>query len=123
MTNGTDTAYRLAEEHGVKLAWGTDTLFDPALAERQGAQLAKMVRWFTPAEALRMATADNAELFAQSGNRNPYLGRIGVVEESALADLLLVDGDPLADIDLIADPANLVVIMKGGAVCKNTAGQ
>ncbi len=123
MTRGTDTAYRLAAEHGVKLAWGTDTLFNPRLATRQGAQLAKMVRWFTPAQVLGMATAGNAELFALSGNRNPYPGRIGVVEEAALADLLLVDGDPLADIDLISDPANLVVIMKGGAIYKNALAE
>ena len=43
------------------------------------------------------------------------------MEEGALADLLLVDGDPIANIDLIADPAkNFVVIMKDGRVYKNT---
>lgn len=119
MTNGTDTAYELAKKHGVKLAWGTDTLFDPQLATRQGAQLAKMVRWFEPAEVLRMATHDNAQLLALSGKRSPYQGELGVVKEGALADLLLVDGDPLADIDLIADKDNLVVIMKDGQIYKN----
>lgn len=117
---GTDIAYGLAKEYGVKLAWGTDTLFDPVLATRQGAQLAKMTRWFTPAEVLRMATSNNAELLALSGNRAPYPGRLGVVEEGALADLLLVDGDPLANIDLIADPDNMLVIMKDGRIHKDT---
>jgi imidazolonepropionase-like amidohydrolase len=120
MTNGTDNAYRLAKRHGVRLAWGTDTLFDAKLALRQGAQLAKMVRWFSPAEVLKMATADNAALLALSGPRNPYPGRLGVVEEGALADLLLVDGDPLENIKLLEDPAqNLAVIMKDGHVVKN----
>ena len=120
VTDGTDRAYRLAKRHGVRLAWGTDTLFDARLAQRQGAQLAKMVRWFEPAEVLKMATADNAALLALSGERNPYPGRLGVVEEGALADLLLVDGDPLADIQLLADPArNLAVIMKNGQLVKN----
>ncbi len=67
-----------------------------------------------------MATSTNAELLALSGNRSPYPGRLGVVEEGALADLLLVDGDPLVSIDLIADPTNLVVIMKDGRIHKDT---
>jgi len=123
MYNGTDTAYALAKKFKIKTAWGTDTLFDAKIAATQGAQLAKMVRWYTPADVLRMATADNAALLALSGQRSPYAGRLGVVEQGALADLLLVDGDPLADIDLIADPArNLVVIMKDGKVYKNSLG-
>jgi imidazolonepropionase-like amidohydrolase len=117
---GTDTAYRLAKRFGVRTAWGTDTLFDAKLNARQGAQLAKLVRWYTPAEVLKMATADNAELLALSGPRNPYPGKLGVVEEGALADLLLVDGDPLADIRLIVDPQkNVLVIMKDGRIHKN----
>jgi imidazolonepropionase-like amidohydrolase len=68
-----------------------------------------------------MATATNAELLTLSGKRNPYPGKLGVVEEGALADLLLVDGDPIANISLIEDPAkNFVVIMKDGKLYKNT---
>ena len=68
-----------------------------------------------------MATGSNAQLLALSGQRNPYPGRLGVVEEGALADLLLVDGDPVADIRLLEDPhRNFVVIMKDGRVYKNT---
>jgi len=123
MFNGTDTAYALAKKHKVKTAWGTDTLFDAKAAATQGEQLAKMVRWYTPAEVLKMATADNAELLALSGLRSPYEGKLGVVEAGALADLLLVDGDPIANIDLIADPAkNFVVIIKDGRIYKNTLG-
>jgi imidazolonepropionase-like amidohydrolase len=117
VTDGTDRAYALAKKHGVRVAWGTDTLFDARLAARQGYQLTKMTRWYSPAEVLRMATSDNAELLALSGPRNPYPGALGVVEEGALADLLLVDGDPLTNIDLLNDPdANLVVIMKDGKI-------
>ena len=120
VTDGTERAYALARKHGIKVAWGTDTLFDASLAMRQGKQLAKMTRWYTPAEVLTMATSGNAELLALCGPRNPYPGRLGVVEPGALADLLLVDGDPIADIDLLADPArNLVFIMKGGRIHKD----
>lgn len=121
MTSGTDQAFGYAKKHGVKLAWGTDALFDPALAARQGKQLAKMTRWFTPAQVLRMATHDNATLLALSGPRNPYPGRLGVVEEGALADLLLVDGNPLENIALVATPeTSFVVIMKDGRIYKDS---
>jgi len=118
---GIARTYEMAKKYKIKTAWGTDVLFSQALAQQQGAILASLVRWYSPAEALAMATATNAELLAMSGKRNPYPGKLGVVEEGALADLLLVDGDPLANIDLIADPArNFKVIMKDGRVYKNT---
>ena len=115
-----DIAYRMARKHKLKTAWGTDIIFSPGLARRQGELLVKLERWYTPAETLVMATGTNAELLALSGKRNPYPGKLGVVEEGALADLLLVDGDPLENIKLIADPAkNFVVIMKDGKIYKN----
>ena len=120
MYSGTDTAYALAKKHKVRTAWGTDTLFDAKKAARQGAQLTKLTRWYEPAEILKMATGDNGQLLALSGLRSPYEGQLGVVQEGALADLLLVDGDPIANIALIEDPAkNFLVIMKDGELSKN----
>jgi imidazolonepropionase-like amidohydrolase len=121
MFGGTDTAYALAKKFKIKTAWGTDTLFSAEVSAMQGSALAKMTRWYTPAEALRMATSGNAELLALSGLRSPYPGKLGVVQEGALADLLLVDGDPLADLTLVADPAKgFVVVMKDGTIYKNS---
>lgn len=124
MVAGTDTAYKLAKKYKVKTAWGSDVLFDARLAAREGAILAKLVRWYTPGEVLKMGTGDNAELLALSGPRNPYPGKLGVVEEGALADLVLVDGDPLKNINLISDPGkNFLIIMKDGKIYKNTVPQ
>ena len=68
-----------------------------------------------------MATGKNGELLKLSGPRDPYPGKLGVIEEGALADLLLVDGNPLSNLELIADPArNLVLIMKDGEIYKST---
>jgi imidazolonepropionase-like amidohydrolase len=122
MQQGTDNAYRLAKKHGVKVAWGTDCLFDAKLASQQGKQLAKMKRWYSPYEILVMATSTNAELLSLSSKRNPYpKGPIGVLEAGAYADLILVDGNPLKDIDLVGDPENAFrLIMKGGVLYKNT---
>jgi imidazolonepropionase-like amidohydrolase len=118
---GIAKTYELAKKYKIKTAWGTDVLFSAALARQQGAILASLSRWYTPAEALVMATSTNAELLALSGKRSPYAGKLGVVEHGALADLLLVDGNPLDNISLIADPGkNFLVIMKDGKIYKNT---
>jgi imidazolonepropionase-like amidohydrolase len=123
MIRGTPLAYELAKRYNIKTAFGTDTLFEPKAAGRQGAQLTKLLRWYSPAAALAMATRGNAELLSMCGPRNPYPGKLGVVEEGALADLLVVDGDPLSDLRLIEEPAqNFVVIMKDGIVYKDLTG-
>jgi imidazolonepropionase-like amidohydrolase len=121
VSNGTDNAYKLAKKYNVKIAFGTDCLFDGKLSGRQGAKLAKLSRWFTPYEVLRMATSQNAELLAMCGPRNPYKqGKLGVIEEGAYADMILVDGNPLQNLNLIADPGkNFVLIMKDGVIYKN----
>ena len=118
---GTDRTFTLAKKYKIKTAFGTDILFSPRLAPRHGELLTKLVRWYSPAEVLVMATRTNAQLLALSGNRNPYPGKLGVVKEGALADLLLVDGNPIEDIKLIEDPVkNFVLIMKDGQIYKNT---
>jgi imidazolonepropionase-like amidohydrolase len=117
---GIGRTYELAKKYKIKTAWGTDVLFSRALAQQQGAILASLVRWYTPAEALNLATGTNAELLALSGERNPYPGKLGVIEEGALADLLLVEGNPLQNIDLVANPeSNFKIIMKDGVIYKN----
>jgi len=119
MQAGTDTAIALARRFRIKTAFGTDRLFDAAAAAQQNADLVKMRRWYSPAEVLAMATAANGELLALSGPRAPVQEKLGVVEQGALADLILVNGDPVANLDLVADPAkNFAIIMKDGAIVK-----
>jgi len=122
VTDGTDKTYSLAKKYKAKVAFGTDLLFDPTLGPKQGKFLAKLKRWFTPYEALKIATSENAELLAMCGPRNPYKeGPLGVVAEGAYADLLLVNGNPLENLDLVADPdKNFAMIMKDGKIYKNT---
>jgi imidazolonepropionase-like amidohydrolase len=121
MTQGTDNAYKLAKKYKVKTAWGTDCLFDSSLAMKQGKQLSKMTRWYTPFEVLKMATYDNAQLLAMSGKRSPYQdGKLGEISEGAYADLIVVDGNPIDNIRLIEDPDNnFKIIIKDGKIYKN----
>lgn len=118
---GQEKVWPMAKKYGVKLAWGTDFLFEPDLNKLQNAFILRLQKWFTNAEIIKMVTHDNGELLQLSGLRSPYPGKLGTVEEGALADLILVDGDPIKDLKLLADPdKNFLVIMKDGQIYKNT---
>jgi imidazolonepropionase-like amidohydrolase len=83
--------------------------------------LTHLNRWYDNADILKMATSGNAELLAMSGPRNPYQGKLGVIEEGAFADLLVIDGNPIDQIELMAKPdKNFSVIMKDGKIFKNS---
>ncbi len=59
-------------------------------------------------------------MLALSGPRSPYPGVLGVIEVGALADLVLVDGDPIKDINLVADAAkSFLITMKDDRTYKN----
>ncbi len=121
IARGTERAYEWAEKHGVRTAFGTDILMNPAGPASHGRQLAKISRFRDPLTALRMATGDAGELLALSGERAPYPGPLGVIAPGAMADLLVVDGDPSADLGFLDAPErSLRVILKGGAVARNT---
>lgn len=120
IAEGTARAVDLGKKHKVKMALGTDILFSPKGTVTQGKQLAKFARWYDNAEVLRLLTSGNAELAALSGPRNPYPGRLGHIEAGAYADILVVDGNPLEDISLIAEPdRTFKLIMKDGRIHKN----
>lgn len=117
--NGAEQVWAWAKKDHVKIAWGTDFLFRPQENAEQNSYILKLKQWFTNAEILKLVTYDNAQLLAMSGERVPYKGKLGVVEQGALADLILVNGDPLSNLDLIGDPGrNFSAIMKGGKFYK-----
>ena len=96
----------------VKVGYGTDLLGTTYVRQCQEFTLRKEV--FTPLELLRQATGVNAELMMMEG-------KLGCVRPGAFADLLVVDGNPLKDINLLAqDGRKLAVIVRAGEVVKNT---
>ncbi|WP_455388350.1 amidohydrolase family protein [Petrachloros mirabilis] len=119
--DGLTTMFASAKKYNVKIALGTDLVGSKESKQTQSKELSNRLPWFTPAEIIKQATANNAELMSWSGPRNPYPGKLGVIEEGAYADVLLVDGNPLENLKLFDDPdKNLALIMKDGKIYKNT---
>ena len=114
-----ETAKKLPE---LNVAWGTDLFFSKAESDLHvSEQLCnRMQRWYTPVEALKLATGNAGRCCKLAGRCDPYPGKLGVVEEGAYADMLLVQGNPLDKLEIIGDRDNLKVIMKDGKVYKNT---
>jgi imidazolonepropionase-like amidohydrolase len=77
-------------------------------------------KWFSNAEILKQATSVNGEIMAFQDHAILISGKIGVIEEGALADILLINGNPLENIEILTNPEqNLLLIMKDGKVYKN----
>ena len=121
---GTGNVYELIKKMPeLKVVHGTDIFISPGPGigvSEEVEQLERLLEWFTPYEILKMTTGNATELLQLSGPRNPYPGVIGRVQEGALADLLLVDGNPLENLSAVTDRDNLKIIMKNGKIYKNT---
>lgn len=133
--DGVERTFEWALEHGVKVAFGTDLLLDPGKSHKQSPMLARLAKLCGSSLAgLKIATSGNAELFRLAGRRDPYQtpsagggsaatfeNHLGVIAEGAWADMLLVDGDPTRNLDVLGDPhTNLRLIIKDGRIHKNT---
>ena len=104
--------YQWARQHEVPIALGTD-LWGPDAQRSQLREFAIRGGFDDPPNVIRSATVINAELLMQPG-------KLGVIAPGAYADLLVVDGDPLADLRVLTDPErNLKVVMKDGTIYKN----
>ncbi|MCP4256196.1 MAG: amidohydrolase family protein [Planctomycetes bacterium] len=117
--DGFADSIKFAKKYGIKMAFGTDT-WGPAqplmLKEFQARQ-----PYFTNLEILRQATSINGELLQLTGPLNPYPeGPIGVIQEGAYADMIIVDGNPIDDLLLLENKDNIPVIIKDGKIYKNT---
>ena len=96
---------------GVKIGYGTDLL--GATYDQQCREFDIRAQVFSPIEMLRQATSMGAEILMQEG-------KLGCVAAGALADLIVVDGDPLRDIGLLAASGRkLDLIMRAGEIVKN----
>ena len=100
--------FEAALRHNVKIAYGLDD--DPDFVSKEFGALVR--GGMTPLGAIQAATVNAAELFGWSGDA-------GTIEKGKLADIVAVQGDPLADITAME---HVVFVMKGGEVVKNEVG-
>ena len=104
-------SFKLALEMGAKIAVGTDAGFNAILHGTSATELAYLVRrGMTPMEAIVAATSTSAALLG----KQDYLGTI---EPAKLADIVVVDGDPLSDIEILQDKSKITLVMKEGVIC------
>ena len=118
-------AMKAAAKEGVTLVFGTDILSTPQttlqMDDSAGQEFIQLAKYMSNAEVLKTATGNASKLIKLMGPNNPWPnGPTGVIEEGAYADLIIIDGNPLKDINLLADPdKNFDIIMKDGVIYKN----
>ena len=116
-----DKTVELIKRYRPKVTFNIDAFGPTSLwAGLYATEFTARAEHYSKIEILRQATSVTAGLLAMSGKRNPYPGMLGVIEEGAYADLLIVDGNPLEEIAVLGDPDNIRLIMKDGRVYKNT---
>ncbi|MBK6598428.1 MAG: amidohydrolase family protein [Proteobacteria bacterium] len=91
---GLDRMMLLAKKYRVKVAFGTDLFGTERVVTLQPREFGARLKWFTSAEILSQATGVNGELLELSGTRSGYPGPLGILAPGAMADLLVVEGNP-----------------------------
>lgn len=103
-------ALQIAYNAGVKIGSGSDLL--GPFQKYKARELVLKTEVMTPKESLLSATKVNSELLMKEKD-------IGTIEAGKLADMLILNGDPLRDISIIENMDNIRLIMKGGELYKN----
>lgn len=112
----------LINKYDIPIVFGTDASDDPAyVAKRQHGDISLFKKRFGSLKTLRALTGNVYEQSKLCTFQHPYPdGKVGVLEAGAYADILLVKGDPVDDADILAEPANIQLVMKDGVIYKNT---
>ncbi len=104
---------RKMHRRGIRVLPGGDYgfAFTPHCQNSRDLELFVKYLGFTPMEALLSATRSGGEIMGRPGE-------LGQIRDGYLADVLLVDGDPLANLSILRDPARMLAVMKDGAFYK-----
>lgn len=107
----TVATYHEMRKRGMRVVIGGDYGFTITPMGQNARDIGHFVKFFgySPAEALRCATAVGGDLMG-------HKGELGIIREGALADMLLVDGNPMADQSVLVGPGRFSMIMKDGGM-------
>ncbi len=117
---GQENLIRLIKKYDITTGFATDLIggMYPMLTR----EFTERAMYWTPAEVLAQATSESAKVIRMAGRLNRH-GNFGEIREGWVADLLLINGEPMQDISVLRDPEkNLALIMKGGEIVKNQTG-
>lgn len=115
-------ATELINKYDLKILFGTDMMIMyPEYEPRESLDLTEYKERFGSFKSLLAATGNINDLIKLTTYQNPYPeGEIGVLKKGAFADLLIVKGNPVENLDILGDIDNLLLVMKDGKVYKNT---
>ncbi len=118
---GANQMFQWAAEHELEMFAGSD-MFTYDLIPNATQNLVTLETWFSPVQVLRMATSTAGKWLMATGPKNPYKeAQLGTLVEGSYADIILVDGDPLEGVEILADfDSNIDYVMKDGIAYKNT---
>ena len=114
---GQENLISLIKKYDITTGFSTDLIggMYPMLTR----EFTERAMYWTPAEVLTQATSESAKVIRMAGRLNRH-GNFGEIREGWVADILLINGNPLEDISVLRDPGNnLALIMKGGEIVKN----
>lgn len=119
---GEETATALINKYDIKILFGSDVmLFGPGYQLPEDDDLHYYKRRFGDYKTLLSLTGNANDIIKLTTFQNPYSeGEIGLLKEGAYADILLIDGNPLEDVEVLANPENIKMIMKDAHIYKNT---
>jgi len=111
---GQENLIGLIKKYNIRTGFSTSGMY-PMLTR----EFTERALYWTPAEVLAQATSESGKVIRMAGKLNRY-GNFGEIREGWVADILLINGEPLEDISVLRDPGqNLALIMKGGEIVKN----
>jgi len=118
VVDGLKKTLALLKKHHAKVLFGTDCFGN---MDVQHLEFKYRSQFFSSLDILRQATSNGGEVLRMSGKLYPYEGDLGVIKEGAMADMLIVKGNPLDDVTILSNyEEQLLLIMKDGKIYKNT---